>query len=177
MNDKFGIDVTKTREDYIAYSAVAARRGKSTITILCLLLFFISVIIAYSVADLFSDKLEPHTLTLVFVSIFVVLYIILQRIFKDKIYGCFIADGQNFLEPKRVEINQDGISETSDKSYYFTNWRGVSHTQETKNFLLFYIDKMQAYIIPRHSFTCYEDFKNFYIKAVEYWKNANSSPK
>lgn len=78
----------------------------------------------------------------------------------------------NFLSPKIFQITAKGLSEESDHHKSFTDWHGITDIQETKDYLLFYIDRMQAYLVPKTAFEKPEDAAAFLDKARGYWQKA-----
>lgn len=83
------------------------------------------------------------------------------------------ADG-DFVSPKTVTISEDGLLETSSHGKTETAWRAVSELRQDGGYIMFYIDKFAAYIIPESAFPDETAATNFYMQALEYWKAAKS---
>lgn len=148
----------------IVYMIVAAGIG----IVLSLLLVEAARAVGYFPADEFMQ-------TIVAVGIYFLSFYLLLRLFHGCGRGAWLAEGGNFLSSKTFQVTAKGLTEESEHHTSFTDWRGVTDIQETKEYLLFYIDRMQAYLVPKTAFKKPEDAAEFLKKAQSYRKKAGGA--
>lgn len=83
----------------------------------------------------------------------------------------------SFLSQQTLQITPAGIS--CEKRFYngFIDWRGVLDIQETKDYFLFYTDRISACLVPKTAFKKSADADNFLARAYSYWKKEDKGKK
>lgn len=88
--------------------------------------------------------------------------------------GQFSPDG-HFLAATQFTLAPEGFTTQSRYTQGKVDWRGVLRLEESKDFLLIYIDLMQAYVIPKRCFATTEAAAAFYQQAQAYWQAARQA--
>lgn len=164
-----------TEKDLQRYRYIINRRQFGYILIYVVPAVGIALILHSALVDILQTaKLEPANIYLrmaLHIGMLGILYLLLLRFFQlfDKRW---LDPRGHSLAPRIFRIDTKGI--TTELNYHksFTDWRGVIEIQETKNYLLFYIDRMQAYQVPTAVFEKPEDATAFLEKARGYWQKA-----
>lgn len=77
-----------------------------------------------------------------------------------------------------IEINENGIKETTEIDEGFAKWRGgIDGIKQDKNNVYIFLDTFRAHIIPKRSFASEAETNQFYNKALIYWLGANKDIK
>lgn len=86
-----------------------------------------------------------------------------------------IRKGKNsrVLEPRRVSISPDGISESSADSAGVTAWSAIEKIVVRKNHAFIYFSTVAAMILPKRAFASEVDFMDFVETARGYFEAAN----
>lgn len=89
----------------------------------------------------------------------------------------YLDEKGSFLRPHKISIDAKGIDSESKYSRGFIDWRAVIEITDNNEFLLIYLDKMVALVIPKRCFKSPEDAADFLIQARTYWNAAIKEPK
>lgn len=167
-----------TEQDYGVYARAVGKsyRGRTYKQVAaCIVMAVLAGILAVSLKNvLFSligkpgDVWDSIVYFLLFLFIYLSLLRILARIFAR---GRFSPDGL-FLAATQFTLLPDGFTTQTRYTQGRVDWRGVQRLAETKDLLLFYIDTMQAYLIPKRCFFTPEAATAFYQQAQTYWQAA-----
>ena len=112
----------------------------------------------------------------VYILLFFLIYLSLLRILaRQLVRGQFSPEG-HFLAATQFTLSPVGFTTQTRYTQGKVDWRGVQRLDETKDFLLFDIDLMQAYIIPKRCFPSPEAAMAFYQQAQSYWQAARQQP-
>jgi len=177
------VAVTRTRDDYFKFSRQVARELRNVRLYYYVALAVLVIVYLNAVELAFRKRLLPDVLmnpewwyidAALSVAVIICLQLLLQKWFMPMLRREYLNENQNFLRPKQMAIDASGIRETSEVSNSLTLWKGVDRVQKTKDYILVYIDKMQAYCIPLRSFATPEQAERFYEGALAYWKAAHS---
>jgi hypothetical protein len=84
-----------------------------------------------------------------------------------------LGKNANVLEPRRISISADGISNSSAHSAGMTMWTGVDKIAVTKDHAFIYVNTSAAIILPRRAFASDHDFTDFVETAQRYFEAAN----
>jgi len=175
------VTFSRTEKDFLNFSRIAAEpyRRRGVIYLIAAvaigIVFSLALIDMMRVAGYFpTDKFMQTAFT---VGVYFVIFYLLLRFFNAFGKQSWLAEEGNFLSQKTFQITAKGISEESDYQRSFTAWRGVIDIQETPDYLLFYIDRMQAYLLPKVALGSLEESASFLKKARGYWQKAGGGAK
>lgn len=178
-NESFSVDITRTRDDYIAFSRHVARRNNtalyfiiSLVVVVLLSLELLELTLRHNFWGLPKRESVIAAITLLVIIIFAAIKI-LNKVLTPRMYQDYFNENQAFLRKKCVTIDHKGFRETSDISEGFVLWQGVDRIEKTKTLLLVFVDKMIAYVIPIRNFSTPEQANRFYENMLAYWHKAN----
>jgi hypothetical protein len=167
---------SRTEKDFLNFSRIAARQYRRRGIIYIIAAVGIGIVLSLALIDILraagyfpADKLMQ---TAVAVGIYFFSFYLPLRFFHICGKQSWLDESGNFLSPKTFKMTAKGVAEESDHHKSVTDWRGVTDIQETKDYLLFYIDRMQAYLVPKAAFETPEDATAFLDSARGYWKKA-----
>ncbi len=88
-----------------------------------------------------------------------------------------LSKGKNskLLEPRKLAISPDGISDYSADSAGITIWSGIEKIAVSKNHAFFYVNTAAAIILPKRAFASDLEFMDFVETAQQYWNAANKA--
>ena len=101
-------------------------------------------------------------------SIFFLTYSFLRRYYPIK----YTHPQGDFLRPKEYSIDENGIQATNAFYTGFTSWEGILKIEENKNIILFYVDLISAYPIPKDAFATTIEADAFVRKAKDFHQAA-----
>jgi hypothetical protein len=70
-----------------------------------------------------------------------------------------------------IEINEDGVRETTSVNETTLTWDGVYVVKQNKAYIFIFINNMAAHIIPKRSFDSIAEAEKFYHTAAGFWNN------
>jgi len=175
------ITFSRTEKDFLNLSRIAAgpyrRRG------IIYLIGSVGIGIALSLALIDMLRVagyfptDKFTQTAFTVGTYFIIFYLMLRFFNAVGKQSWLAPDGNFLSQKTFQMTRKGLTEESDYQKSFTDWCGVTDIQETPEYILFYIDRMQAYLLPKAAFKTSEDAAVFLEKAQGYWRKARDGMK
>ncbi|TNE28598.1 MAG: YcxB family protein [Alphaproteobacteria bacterium] len=167
---------SRTEKDFLNFSRIAAGPYRRRGIIYIIVAVGIGIALALAVIDVVRTAgyfpADKFTQTLLTTLIYFLMFYLLLRFFNAFGKQSWLAENGNFLSEKTFQMTAKGLSEESDYQRSFTDWRGVIGIQETPDYVLFYIDRMQAYLLPKSAFKNPEDIPAFLEKAHGYWQKA-----
>lgn len=177
------VEVTRTREDYWAFSKQACKSAPNLrniriyylVAVVVMVILFINGIEAathYKLLPLWLVKGKYFFLAFCIFCMFVLMSLI-SRLFMPMAKQEYLNDNQNFLRPKRISIDEKGMREDSDVSEMFFAWQGVDRIEKSKDFILVYVDRLQAFCIPLRNFATPQLADHYYEAMLGYWNKAN----
>lgn len=177
-NTAHTVKVTRTRDDYVRFSRLATK-SMQVQQIYALIVLVVTVLFFITAIDMLTRKGcilkswygSPYFWLLFFIQLYAVLLIVL-KLFGRRMRSEYVSDNQHFLREKEIRIDEAGIRETSDVSDSWYGWKGVDRLQKTGEYILLFIDKMQAFVIPIRNFPSSEQADRFYDQALAFWKAA-----
>lgn len=171
----------RTEKDFLNFSRIAAGQYRRRGIIYIIAAVGIGIVLSLALIDILraagyfpTDKLMQTAVT---VGIYFLSFYLPLRFFHICGRQSWLDEGGNFLSPKTFKMTAKGLSEESEHHKSVTDWRGVTDIQETKDYLLFYIDRMQAYLVPKTAFETPEDVAAFLEKARGYWQKSGGGVK
>tara|TARA_R110002124_G_scaffold44001_2_gene134856 strand:+ start:2158 stop:2739 length:582 start_codon:yes stop_codon:yes gene_type:complete len=181
VDDMSKLTFSRTEKDFLNFSRIAAGPYRRRGIIYIIVAVGIGIAAALAVIDMVrvagyfpSDRFTQTVLTTL---IYFLIFYLLLRFFNAFGKQSWLAADGNFLSEKTFQMTAKGLSEESDYQKSFTDWRGVISIQETPDYILFYIDRMQAYLLPKSAFKKPEDIPGFLEKAHGYWQKAGGGLK
>ena len=183
-------DIQLTENDLKQYNTVICREiwiKKSINSIISTIISVIIVLQILSITSEFSSQLETSYLKslgkenifAVFIVISVIIYGIFYCIFHQfltKYNKIELVDPNgSTLKPNQIILNDAGIFQKSKIHSSHMTWEGVLKIENNKTMFLFYIDNLQAYIIPKRIFDTDEEATIFLQQAEEFWQAAKKS--
>lgn len=179
-NEIHAVEITRTREDYIALCKYAPRTNNvaiyflvSLVVVTLMSLGLLDLVLRHNFWGLLAKREGAITALAVMVIIIFVAIKILNKVLTPRMFHDHVNENQNFLRKQQVTIDEKCLRETSDVGEAFTLWRGVDRIERNKEFFLVYIDRMQAYIIPIRNFSTPEQANQFYENMLAYWHKAH----
>jgi hypothetical protein len=148
-------------------------------------LSIVAAIISFPSADSLFDLLQKQDFykrldsslqavggMLLFLGIYFLIYQFLARYSPLPQYSR--PDGMT-RSPGEYRIDREGFHHNCRYKTSFIQWPGVVKIVEDKEFILFYIDAMAAYIIPKRFFNSSEEATAFAAQAREFWEAAKKA--
>ncbi|GEM_PF-4088004 len=171
----YGIQVKLTEKDYKQFCGIAlVSTAEKTI------IFFIASIILSATAfrAIFEiiQELEIFKFNspiIIFGVLFIVMVVgtlVLLRFFNAFIKERSFYEDGSLLSPKTIKIDYSGVTEQSNVTKSHTKWAGIHKISDNDKGIYFFIDKMQAYIIPKDTFETKEAANEFVEQARHYWQ-------
>lgn len=177
------VNVTRTREDYFAFSKQACKTGTNfrNIRIYYYVAIVVTVVVFINAVEMATRyKLLPVWLMqmkYLFLAFCILgmsaAVTLICRLLTPMAKREYLNENQNFLRPKRISFDETGIRETSDVGDAFSTWQGVDRIEKSKDFLLVFIDRLQAYCIPLRNFSTPQKADAFYESMLAYWRKAH----
>jgi hypothetical protein len=81
---------------------------------------------------------------------------------------------EGILGEHTVEINDSGIKDITQVSESMYKWNGVKSIEQSKDYIFIFVDSIQAYFIPKRSFSSEKDNVEFYHQAMIYFNKGSS---
>lgn len=173
-------EIQLTEDDYTHFQGIVCKSISQKSTLLSIttaMICFAIIGVLYTFLETlpFFNSFTTTTLVLFCGGSYIVIYIELYKYIHKYSKIELLAENGNFLSPKNTIIDEKGITETTKHSTGFTSWHGILKIENHKNIILFYIDNLQAYIIPKRIFENEEEENAFLKQAEEFWQNAKKS--
>ncbi len=138
-----------------------------------LLLLWIGFLIIFVAIDLYQYQ-DIQSSTLVFPLILIVVFAFI-RIYSTKLYSpaeSFLVDTGYFLQPRKFTINKNGIIDKSESHCFNTKWKGIIKIESTEDYIIYFIDKAQVYLVPKRSFKLQNEALKFFDTSIKLWKDS-----
>jgi YcxB-like protein len=173
------VSVTHTKADFTHYVRILGR--EMNLFVYRLIAVVVTGMSVFALEDWLSGQLwvRHHILDNYYIpymafiaGVFVIVFGAVFRLLTRNVE--YVGVGQDFLRPKRIHIDERGVRETSEVSDRFTAWAGISRMDKTRHYLLFYIDRMTAFVIPVRDFASPAAASAFYERAQALRKAAGS---
>jgi hypothetical protein len=172
-------------EDFVAARSYQARRHWKQLFFLHLAFSIIltgvfvclTVVPAIKQAGLLPGLITVAILFLIHLILYLILYLSRHRIAASQM-AKFLRQGKNskLLEPRKLTISTEGISESSTNYAGITIWTGIEKIGITEHHAFFYVSTQRAIILPRRAFAGRQDFMNFVETAQHYFEVADKEP-
>lgn len=98
----------------------------------------------------------------------------LCRFFQRFSHQSMVSEDGGFTAPRTTVIDKDGITESSANHKSWSAWNGILDIKREKGYIILFVDKMAAYLVPESAFLSPESADDFYHKALEFWRKARS---
>lgn len=138
-----------------------------------LLALWIGFFVIFIAMDLYQYQDIQYSTFVFLGSLFVIFAFI--KIYSTKLYSPsdnFLADTGYFLQPRKFTINKVGIVDKSDSHCFNTKWKGVLKIESTDDYILYFIDKAQVYLVPKRSFELADEAQKFFDTSIKFWKDS-----
>lgn len=76
-----------------------------------------------------------------------------------------------------IEIYPDHLIERTSVNNTSFTWEGIRTIQANKEYILIFVNKSAAHIIPKRAFQSIEEAELFFITAMKYWHEHIGDPK
>ena len=133
------------------------------------------VVARWLVGYLIAKAYLPNDVTMfAFLVYFAVIYFckwLAELFFKPTMFD----DKGGFCAARKVTINPEGIYVISENFQVATGWRGVTKIQNSREYILFFVDKFQAHLIPKRCFSDEKQVDAFLRQASIYWQAVNTA--
>lgn len=175
------VNLANTRTDFLKF----LRRARRKLGLLpyALIANALAVVVVFTLHDTLSSLpwVRKHVFddysALYYAALMVLFVLFATMVFR--IIGrniTFVGDGQEFLRPKKVRIDEKGLYETSKVSDCFFAWSGITRIEKTPGYLLFYTDALRAFVIPLRQFESTQAAAAFFEAAQKLKEEAVSAP-
>lgn len=174
---KITANVILTKEDHAQYSKLACKTirrqlyGLQIVAIIVILtVLWQSTVLINEFFPIEEMKKNSEIVSIVTPFIFIVVIFILAHkisryLKKFSNFSMLSQDGEMLL-PKVITLDELGITQQSKYTKCFSKWEGVISIENDKKMIIFYIDKISAYVVPKHNFATEEESEAFYSNAV-----------
>lgn len=175
------VAVQFTEREYFSYVAEIARPHRVRRFLQCAAVFALAAVCgltAYAIIQILikTNTLSPSFYFPGFLIFFLPLYRISLRFFRVHLMRGHFNDKGSFLRRMQFSVLPDALIIDNDVSHTQMRWRGVLKIVNSKELILFYVDNMQAHIIPKRCFATPEAAEAFYQQALAYWQAAQAAP-
>lgn len=174
-NEIQAVDITRTREDYLAFSKHALQ-GFRNLRVYYFVALTVTILLLVQAIEVLARKRylpDAWTTTMaIYIVVAFMLLLVLRRIFTHNTKQEYLNDNQAFLRKKRLTIDEKGLRETSDVGEAYVIWQGVDRIKRTDTLMLVYVDRMSAFCIPIRNFSSPEQANQFYENMLAYWHKA-----
>ena len=75
-----------------------------------------------------------------------------------------------------IELTDDGLIETTEVNRSEAKWSGIFNVVRTRNYLLIYVGRTNAHLVPRHSFDSDLEYDKFFTFCCVKREEAESAP-
>lgn len=182
--EQCSVEIRCTSDDYKEYAAIVRQNysannsyNKAFLWIAFIAPYALGLFAARAlVRFLIQNSYLPNDVTLfAILTYLVIIYFcqwVVSRLFKLPIFDV----GGRFCVARHVTISPEGFSEETENFKGTTQWRGMTQILDRRDYILFYVDKLQAYLVPKRFFTGNALAENFLSLATAYWRTANTDP-
>lgn len=154
-----------TTEDYFAfqkYALISRYKRTGLIVVFIVVVLFITLLNYNQPFNILKIIFESLLFIFMWVMLMLVIYYLLRLISK------ITSETGNIMLGEQVyHFNESGLKKVSKENVSETKWSGVLSIEENKKFVLIFVGKTTAYIIPKRTF----DNKEKIISFVEYIKS------
>ena len=157
MEYKLSYDVTK--EDYLKYNDVHARKNMSSYFMLVALKTF--VVLCSAIMIYFQVRSHQFTYSLI-IPILIMGYAFFGRkLLRNKYLGKIYDSNKNIHQQNEVTIDENNISEKNSVSSMNLTKDQITEIVACKNGIYIYFSKVQCILIPSHAFENDQAFETF----------------
>ena len=161
------IEYESTREDFKSYNRFVILKYKLKKIIVVFLTFSILASFFFSVGDKISSfELKNFIETLEWCLITFIIVAPITFIFAINMNGRQLSDKGDFLGAKKINLNENGITQETKNSTKTHSWKGIRKMDSNKKYIFVFVDKLTAYVIPKRSFKD-DNESNEFIKILE----------
>ena len=172
------IEINRNLDDFLEFSHTASKIADPASTFNIIISAAIAIIILPYVYDTLGDLFELSPLETPYFAPIIILYFVLlffiMLAITAKNKKRWLHPKGYFLTPSTMTISPDGVKQISGDTYSESKWGAIIEFRETKGLLLFFIDNLYAYIIPKHCFSSKEAADKFFKTAQQFWAEANT---
>lgn len=118
----------------------------------------------------------PHNKWLI-LGILIAVYLVVVQLLLRRLMDCLRVSYNDskgsFLAPSVLNVTPDGLQAESKHIKSTVAWPGVLRIQENSEYIIFYVDLIQAYLVPKRCFADAEQAREFLQQAQEFWRAAH----
>ena len=160
MTIKYAITI----DDIIAFNKYVLRKQKY------LLMFIFAPLV---VTTLLSLILTPHTWQSVIAPLIIFIIIVSFHFNSSYLTKRMIGEKNHNISEQTLTIDESGVHHRTVQTVSDVLWSGIKKIEQNKKYMFIFIEKNEAYIIPKRFFTSLTDNKAFYETSIELWKKFN----
>jgi len=180
------IIVDITRDDYWHFNKLFMRRHMVTkpqllfFAILIGIVLFLAAVLSLLRGDFgwILEVAESWTGSVLHILFMILGLCILLLVFVLLLTKRFVkkvpSDKSGTLGEHQIRIAEDGIHEKTAVSEGMHKWSAVTDILQDNDYLFLFVDRMQAHIIPKRSFTRPNDAEEFFKKSMALWKSTTT---
>lgn len=177
--DSCAVDIQLTEQDFPKYSKIVLKPFRLRMWSKCAVLIGCSTAFMISAVNILRHiSFVPHNrwvyAALVIMAYFVA-YTVFSRALGDWAGNSYHDKRGSFLAPCKLIMTKDCLTTETTHGHNRLSWPGVLKIEDTGDYFLFYIDKINAYIVPKRSFTTADAAQKFIQNAHVYWQAANGN--
>lgn len=157
MEYKLSYDVTK--EDYLEYNDVHARKSMLSYFMLVALKTFIVLCSANMIV--LQVRLHQFSSSLIFPILFMGYVFLGRKLLRNKYLGKIYDSNKNIHQQNEVTIDENNISEKNSISSMNMTKDQINEIVACKNGIYIYFSKVQSILVPSHAFENDQAFETF----------------
>ncbi len=159
-----------TTEDYLAfqkYALISRYKRSGLIVVFIVVVLFVTLLNYNQPFNILKIIFESLLFIFMWVMLMLVLYFLLRLISK------ITSETKSIMLGEQVyHFDESGLKKVSEKNVSETKWSGVLSIEENKKYILIFVGKTTAYIIPKRTFDNKEKMASF-VESIKTLKQKN----